>query len=181
MYHAQEKKHTHTQKNFPTSRSLYMGSSGLENKSMIIHFLSIPTLSQPFSTVSSLFRMYSSIPCGQALLSAGRFFCGTKEEVIIIAKNIAMYLKLNLNGHINSTRRLHSLWFLLFFNGHLPLFQWLVVIVPRFGNSIVQYYYSIEVALSDVLGKLKTFPQPKVAVFRGMLLIRREFKRAFVK
>ena len=61
---------------------------------MIIHFLSIPTLSQPFNTVSSLFRMYSSIPCGQALLSAGRFFCGTKEEVIIIAKNIAMYLKL---------------------------------------------------------------------------------------
>lgn len=114
-----------------------MGSSGLENKSMIIHFLSIPTLSQPFSTVSSLFRMYSSIPCGQALLSAGRFFCGTTGEVIIIAKNIAMYLKLNLNGHINSTRRLHSLWFLLFFNGHLPLFQWLVVIVPRFGNSIV--------------------------------------------
>ena len=40
---------------------------------------------------------------------------------------------------------------------------------------------TIEVALSDVLGKLKTFAQPKVAVFRGMLLIRREFKRAFVK
>lgn len=129
---------------------------------MIIHFLSIPTLSQPFNTVSSLFRMYSSIPCGQALLSAGRFFCGTKEEVIIIAKNIAIYLKLtNTPGvfqasfpitrtsnnrslsttkrphYFESTRRPHSLWFLIFFNGHLPLFQWLVVIVPRFGNRIV--------------------------------------------
>lgn len=145
---------------------------------MIIHFLSIPTLSQPFNTVSSLFRMYSSIPCGQALLSAGRFFCGTKEEVITIDKNIAMYLKLNLNGHINSTRRLHSLWFLLFFKGHLPLWSLCQ------GSAIVLSLVlsdTIEVALSDVLGKLKTFPQPKVAVFRGMLLIRREFKRAFVK
>ena len=131
MCHAQKKKKKKKKTYLLVVLSIW------ENKRMIIHFLSIPTLSQPFSTVSSLFRMYSSIPCGQALLSAGRFFCGTKEEVIIIAKNIAMYLKLNLNGHIISTRRLHSLWFLLFFNGHLPLFQWLVVIVPRFGNSIV--------------------------------------------
>lgn len=138
--------------NFPTSRSLYMSSSGWENKSIIIRFLSIPTLSQPFNTVSSLFRMYSSIPCGQALLSAGRFFCGTKEEVITIAKNIAMYLKLTntsgickhlsrsleslittlsqqLNGYIIPTRRLHSL------RNHCS--NGGVVIVPRFGNRIV--------------------------------------------
>lgn len=124
---------------------------------MIIHFLSIRTLSQPFNTVSSLFRMYSSIPCGQALLSAGRFFCGTKEELIISAKNVAMYLKLTNTWGIckhlswslepliialslSTTKRPHyfdPIWFLLFFNGHLPPFQWLVVIVPRFGNSIV--------------------------------------------
>ena len=174
-----------------------MGSSGLENKSMIIHFLSIPTLSQPFSTVSSLFRMYSSIPCGQALLSAGRVFCGTKEVLTIIAKNIAMYLKLTntsgickqlswsleplitalsqqLNGHIIPIRRLHSLRSLCS-NGWRSLCQGSATVLSLVLSD------TMNVPLSDILGKLKTLPQPKVAVFRGMLLIRREFKRAFVK
>ena len=184
-------------KNFPPSRPLYMSLARLKNMSMIIHFPSIRTLSQPFNTVSSLFRMYSSIPCGQALLSAGRFFCGIKEELIIIAKNIAMYLKLTntsgickqlswsleplitalsqqLNGHIIPIRRLHSLRTLCS-NGWRSLCQGSAIVLSLVLSD------TMEVPLSDILGKLKTFPQPKVAVFRGMLLIRREFKRAFVK
>ena len=35
-------------------------------------------LSQPFNTVSSLFRIWSSIPCGQPLSSAAKCFCKTK-------------------------------------------------------------------------------------------------------
>ena len=123
-----------------------MSLASLENKSMIIHFLSIPTLSQPFNTVSSLFRMYSSIPCGQALLSAGKFFCGTKEEVIIIAKNIAMYLNLtNTSGickqlswsleplitALSTTKRPHYSDPTATFTAE-PLFQWLLL--PNLGT-----------------------------------------------
>lgn len=99
--------------------------------------------------------MYSSIPCGQALLSAGRFFCGTKEELIIIAKNIAMYLKLtNTSGickqlswsleplitALSITKRPHYSDPTATFTSE-PLFQWLVVFSFEWYNrsSIERY------------------------------------------